>query len=212
MSQSNQDSEANIEQEIRDLEIQEPPFFSRKTLLDIKVNFPDFCRYYLELVMEKPEAESYPIYFLPSLAVIMGFFITVVAGFYKILPLFGSGFFRNKIGPLFLGGGIIGGFWLGLKTATLFYKGNTKNQDISIITGIFFLPLIPGLWLAWFFSYGTWIAGILIYFIAHTASVTITYIAIPNILLLKGIPRFAALTCAIISSVFGISLILRILF
>ncbi len=200
----------DIEKEISDLS--EPPsLFSKKEWQTLGNNCVLFFKFIGEVLAEKPEAESYPIYFLPSLVMIV-LFSLILGG-----CIFQSTLATNvnwgiqlllsiTFAPAFLVG-LIGG----LKISTLFFKGTDNYKDLLIASAIFCTPLSAGFFLYWLLSYATILFALPILFFAHSTSIISLYIALPKILLLKGFSRFATILIAIGFGVFSTLILLRII-
>ena len=201
----------NIENEINNYEEKQPPIFNRQDLQNFIRNSKHYIKFFGEVLSEKPESESYPLYFLPALAVISLFYIFASVVFYSILQSTSFSVWRQGFTAFLLATISLSFLILGLKLSILLLKGTGNFQEILITLSFFCFPMVVGFFLAWLFSYGTWVVGYLVLYLAHVASVASMYCVLPKTLLLQGISRFLSLAITLASPVLGIFLILRIM-
>jgi hypothetical protein len=202
----------DIEKEIVQLE-EKSVLVSKSDLKDYKKNMLWFLRFVLDVLQEKPEAESYAAFFLPALSMVFLLFVTLTVLFYRIFQTTGVQLFSSSLRVLAIAllcssAGICG-FFSGLRISGVFFKGSYSLQEISIVAGVFALPLICGFFLSWLFSYGTFVAGILILFLAHSTAIIAMYAVLPKTMLLKGLARFLTMIIALGAAILGMGIILR---
>ena len=212
----NPENEGNIENEIEDYE-ERIPFISKKDLQNFPQNLPWFLRFFVDILKETPEAESYPAFFLPALTMVLLSTIAMGIGFYKVLlglrtlgaaqpP---SAFSTLLLAALFSATTMacfVAGLWLTSAIA----KGSNSLQDVIIASGIFCLPLTIGIFLAWLLAYGVSIIPVLILFLAHCVAIIALFSSLPKILLLKGLSRFNAVAAAISAAVLATAILTRL--
>ena len=209
----------NIDDEVADLE-EKTKLFTKQDIKDFKKNVRWFLRFYIDVLEEKPEAESYPAFFLPSITMIITFLSILTILFQKILCQYKFYFcdeatLSATAQTWIMGFGLVIagmiGFYIGLKTSASIFKGTDNFQEITIVGGVFSFPLVLGFFFGWLFSYGTYIVGIFILFIAHAMSVVAMYASLPKIMLLKGISRFLTILISIGCAVLAIGIFFRLL-
>lgn len=191
------------------------PLLTKKDLQDLKANSFNFFKFYGEILSEKPEAESYPSYFLPALISLAVFFIcSLFIGYGMVHPILAqrqaSLIILQAMGYSFLLSVMyLVFFMLGLKLSTILFKVTGSLPDLTVATAIFHLAWVGGIFLSWLFPYDAWIA--LILSAVHATSLVALYNALPKTLLLKGISRFLTILITFTSSIVGIAIVFRIL-
>ncbi|NUM34277.1 MAG: hypothetical protein HUU50_07025 [Candidatus Brocadiae bacterium] len=201
----------NIENEINNYEEKQQPILNKEDLQNFVQNSKLYAKFFGEVLSEKPESESYPLYFLPALAIVFVFYIFSFAVSYSILQTQYATFWLRGLASLLIATAALSSLILGLKLSILMLKGAGSFQEIFITLSFFCFPMTIGFFLGWLFSYGTWIAGYLVIYLAHSISVVSIYCVLPKTLLLSGIARLLSLAITLASPILAISLVLRIM-
>lgn len=194
--------------------------FNRKNLMQLGSNLLGFFRFYGEVLTESVEAESYPIYFLPSLVIILCLGAMLGVGTFNIVSIIPVGV--SEAGPVQLSlitrlllaiavpFALLFGFALGLKISALIFKSSSSLQDLVIAMGIFSAPLFLGVFFYWLFMKIAAIVAIFLIFAAHSTALLALYAALPKVLLMKGLSRFLTILTALASAIFIVGILLRI--
>lgn len=206
---SENDEHDNIESTIQKLSAKTSAF-NRKNLAQFGSNFIGFFRFYGEVLTENLEAECYPIYFLPSLVIVLSFGLMLSFATFSICGAFEiQHFFSKMILTICAPIAVLSGFGIGMKISALIFKAEGNFQDFIIALGIFSTPLLLGAFLFWMLEKIALPVGIFLLFATHSTAVLSLYSALPKILLMKGLSRFLTILISLGMSIFSVSLLLR---
>lgn len=193
----------DIENELGHYEEKQAPLLTKEDFMNFGKNTRNYIKFFWETLSEKPEAESYPLYFLPAMVVLFFFYIFSFVASYSILKSAIHSFLVATISLSFL--------MAGLKISIFAFRSSGSFQEIFITLSFFCLPLVVGLFFAWLLSYGTWVAGYLVLYASHLVSVVSIYCVLPKTLLMQGLSRFLCILITLGCPVLGIAFLLRII-